>query len=88
MRDFKGAPAVHFNFPLLSFSLYTTFKTGIADASEPIPLEYVRLGECMRHFIVRPYVGLLSGHVSPVPQAVLAWRPGHLGNRESGQVSN
>ena len=35
----KGAPAVHFNFPLLSFSLYTTFKTGIAAACEPIPLE-------------------------------------------------
>ena len=39
MGDLKGAPAVHFNFPLLSFSLYTTFKTGIAAASEPIPLE-------------------------------------------------
>ena len=39
MGDLKGAPAVHFNFPLLSFSLYTTFKTGIAATSEPIPLE-------------------------------------------------
>ena len=27
-----GAPAVHFNFTLMSFYLYTTFKTGIAAA--------------------------------------------------------
>ena len=39
MGDLNGAPAVHFNFPLLIFSLYTTFKTGIAASSEPIPLE-------------------------------------------------
>jgi hypothetical protein len=37
--DLKGAPAVHFNFPLPSFSLYITFKTGIAAAGEPIPSE-------------------------------------------------
>jgi hypothetical protein len=35
----KGAPAVHCNFSLLSFSLYTTFKKRIAAACEPIPLE-------------------------------------------------
>ena len=40
MGDLKLAPAVHFNFPLLSFSLQTTFKTGIAAASQPIPLEW------------------------------------------------
>ena len=39
MGDLKGAPAVHFNFPLLSFYLCTTFKTGIAAAGEPIPSE-------------------------------------------------
>ena len=39
MADLKGAPAVHFNLPLLSFYLYTTFKTGIAAAGEPIPSE-------------------------------------------------
>ena len=27
------------NFPLQSFSLYTTFKSGIAAAGEPIPSE-------------------------------------------------
>ena len=37
--DLKGAPAVHFNLPLLTYYLYTTFKTGIAAACEPIPLE-------------------------------------------------
>ena len=39
MVDLKGAPAVHFNLPLLSFYLYTTFKMGIAAAGEPIPSE-------------------------------------------------
>ena len=39
MGDLKQAPAVHFNLPLLSFYLYTTFKSGIAAAGEPIPLE-------------------------------------------------
>ena len=43
--SFKGAPAVHCNFTLLSFFLYITFKTGIAAACEPIPLEKGRLGE-------------------------------------------
>ena len=38
MGDLKEVPAVHFNFPLLSFYLYTTFKTGIAASSEPIGL--------------------------------------------------
>ena len=34
MGDLKGAPAVHFNFPLLlNFSLYTTFKLGL-----PLPV--------------------------------------------------
>ena len=36
MGDLKGAPAVHFNFPLQNFSLYITFKSGIAAAGEPI----------------------------------------------------
>ena len=39
MGDLKGTPAVHFNFPLQSYSLYTTFKSGIAASGEPIPLE-------------------------------------------------
>ena len=30
-------PTLQMNFPLQSFSLYTTFKSGIAAASEPIP---------------------------------------------------
>ena len=29
MGDLEGAPAVHFNFPLLSFSLYIAFKRGL-----------------------------------------------------------
>ena len=45
MGVLKGAPAVHFNLPLLSFYLYTTFKTGIAAAREPIPSEKGRFGE-------------------------------------------
>ena len=36
MGDLEGAPAVHFNLPLLSFYLY---KSGIAAAGEPIPSE-------------------------------------------------
>ena len=32
----KGAPTVHCNFPLLSFSLHTAFKKRIAAACEPI----------------------------------------------------
>ena len=39
MGDLEGAPAVHLNLPLLSFYLYTTFKSGIASAGEPIPSE-------------------------------------------------
>ena len=38
MGDLKRAPAVHFNLPLLSFYLYTTFKIGVAAACEHIPL--------------------------------------------------
>ena len=62
MGDFEGAPAVHFNLPLLSFYLYTTFKRGIVAASEPIPSEYGRFGdwqillECNRG----PYILLLG----------------------------
>ena len=33
----KGAPAAHFNLPLLIFYLYTTFKSGKAPACESIP---------------------------------------------------
>ena len=33
MGDLEGAPAVHFNLPLLSFYLYTTFKLGL-----PLPV--------------------------------------------------
>ena len=39
IEDLKGAPAVHFNFPLQSVSLYFTLKNGIAASGEPIPLE-------------------------------------------------
>ena len=46
MGDLKGAPAVHFNLPLLSFYLYTTFKTGIAiHQTSPIPSEWGMFGE-------------------------------------------
>ena len=48
MGDLEGAPAVHINFPLLSFYLCTTFKTGIAAAGEPIPSEYGRFGDCVQ----------------------------------------
>ena len=39
MGNLKGAPAGHFNLPLLNIHLYKTFKTGIAAAGEPIPWE-------------------------------------------------
>ena len=39
LADLKGALAVHFNFPLRSFSLYLTSKSGIAPSGEPIPSE-------------------------------------------------
>ena len=45
MGDLKGAPTVHFNFPLQSFSLYLSFKSGIAASGEPIPSEKGRFGE-------------------------------------------
>ena len=45
MGDLKEAPTVHYNFALLSFFLYITLKHGVAAPGEPIPLEYVRLGE-------------------------------------------
>ena len=48
MEDLKGALAVHFNFPLLSFSLYTTFKAGIAAASVATPLQWGMFGEWLR----------------------------------------
>ena len=47
MGDVKGAPAVLFNFPLQSFSLYITLKSGIAAAGGPIPSEQGRFGECL-----------------------------------------
>ena len=37
MKDLTGALAVHFNFPLQNFSLYITFKSGIAATGEAIP---------------------------------------------------
>ena len=37
MGDLKGAPAVHFYFPMQTFSLYIIFKSGTAAAGEPIP---------------------------------------------------
>ena len=36
MGNLKGAPAVYFNFPLQSFSLYITFKSWIDASGEPI----------------------------------------------------
>ena len=45
MGDFRGAPAVHLNFPLQSFSLYLTFKSGIAASGEPILFEEGMIGE-------------------------------------------
>ena len=43
MEDVKGAPAVHFNFPWQSFSLYITFKSWIAAASEVFLMHRVSL---------------------------------------------
>ena len=37
MKYLNEALAVHYNFPLLKFSLYRTFKSGIAAANDPIP---------------------------------------------------
>ena len=42
----NGAPAVDFNFPLQSFSLYINFKREISASDERIPLEKGRFGEC------------------------------------------
>ena len=39
LGDLKGDPAVHFDVPLQSFSLYITFKSRIAAVGEPNPLE-------------------------------------------------
>ena len=39
MGDLKGASAVHLNFPLQSFTLYISFKSGIAAAGEAISSE-------------------------------------------------
>ena len=50
MEELKGALAVLFNFPLQSFSLYITFKSWIAAASEPIPSEKGRFGEWTMKF--------------------------------------
>ena len=63
MGNLKGPPVVHFNFPLLSFSLYTTFKTGIAAACKPIPLEWGRIDEWLEAapLIQSDPVGLQSG---------------------------
>ena len=39
MGDLKEAPAEQFNFPLQSFSLYITLKSGIAAAGEHLSSE-------------------------------------------------
>ena len=41
------ALSVYFNFPLQSFSVHLTFKSGIAASGEPIPSESGRFGECL-----------------------------------------
>jgi hypothetical protein len=48
---FSTHPPVHFNLPLLSFYLYTTFKSGIGAACESIPLELRRFGEYLHHLL-------------------------------------
>ena len=55
MGNLEGAWAVHINFPLLSFYLCTTFKTGIAAAGEPIPSEEGRFGEWPTLKLLRKY---------------------------------
>ena len=44
-----GGPAENSNFPLFVFSLYVSFKSGIAASGEPIPLEKGWFGECIKH---------------------------------------
>ena len=90
MGDLIGAPAVHLNFPLLSFSLYTTFKKRIAAASEPTPLEYGRFGEWSKRqsstvgqhssgfFLVISQKPLDKNQFSPGPREAL----------EEGQTAN
>ena len=63
MGDLKGAPAVHFNFPQLSFYLCTTFKTGIA----PIPLEKGRFGEWLYCFAIEVGFGANGSKPSFAP---------------------
>ena len=50
--DFEGTPTVHMNFPLLSFSLYITFKLGL-------PLQ-VRLFPRNRGGLVNEYLSFLA----------------------------
>ena len=45
LDDLKEAPAVNKDFIQLELSLYITFKSGIAFAGEPIPLEYKSFGK-------------------------------------------
>ena len=67
MGDLKGVPAVHFNFPLLSFSLYITFKTVIVAVVEPIPLEYIGFGI---------WSNVPSGLITRDQTACNSWSPG------------
>ena len=60
MVDLKGAPAVHFNIPLHSFSLYISFKSGIAAASEPIPLEWGGLVNELYRFAIKVGFSLIG----------------------------
>ena len=79
----KGAPTVHFNLPLLSFYLYTTFKTGIVAACEPIPLEQGRFGEWTRSTAGAHLAVALPQECLPSDAAPEAG-PGHPGPRIQG----
>ena len=52
MGQLKEAANVHYSFGPIVFSLKCHFRNGITVASEYMPLEEGRLGECLNLFFV------------------------------------
>ena len=50
----KGAPAVHFNLPVLSFYLYTIFKTEVVNGRSVINVGY----HVLFHKLFGPFVSI------------------------------
>ena len=52
MGDLKGAPTVHLNLPLQSFSLYLTFESGIAASGDICFTVTIFLIKIWEHFFL------------------------------------